>query len=279
MNAAMHASRPAANREPHPHRDEPETRRSVQSDPRTPRQGNPWLGTSTLSHRRHRRRGPEGGQPLWKRRRREVGPALGLDDSTLYDYAQVAGRWDKRAFESLLRRNGKYGLPLSWSHLAELALVIDDERREGLIQTTLQNGLSVRKLKEQIGSGPTEDPVPPDDGSEPSAPAEGRAHVPTSVANGLAEVDYPGEELGGACDAPADGSLRPAPQGGSRRIRRRVHSASQTGPGQHNDSLAMPARKAWTNSMPVWPGSLPNLPQGKNACGQEWEDDCLLKAP
>jgi len=134
------------------------------------------------------RRVEKGGRRYGSRAVEKLALALGLDDSTLYVYAQVAGRWNKRAFKSLLGRKGKYGLPLSWSHLAELALVEDNERREGLIQATLQKGLSVRDLKRQIAFGPTEDDSLPDEGSESSAPAEGRARVPTSVANGLVEL-------------------------------------------------------------------------------------------
>lgn len=129
--------------------------------------------------------------------------AVGLDRATIYDHVTVAERFTPSDIKALLKRKGRQGVPLSWSHLVELAKVIDKGRREKLIAAALQEGLSVRKLMERIEESSSEESepeqiiadedelpapsaeAPPHDGS--ASPRPKPAFAP-AVLNGLQEM-------------------------------------------------------------------------------------------
>ena len=78
--------------------------------------------------------------------------ALGRDEDSLYNYAAVAAAWpDKRSFNALFSCKNIHGVPLSFSHLIELAKVEDDDRRKGLFQEALDRGYKVKDLRELVG--------------------------------------------------------------------------------------------------------------------------------
>ena len=92
----------------------------------------------------------------------KIAELLGRDASLLYDAGRVAKKWTLRQFKTLLKKQDKVrGNRLSWSHLIELERVTNPGRRESLIETILDNGLSVSDLKQAI-KGPT-----PKDDSQP----------------------------------------------------------------------------------------------------------------
>lgn len=55
---------------------------------------------------------------------------LGLKGKLLYRWAEVATTWpDLAAFNALVQRRNKYGIPLTWSHLEVLTEVANPTRR------------------------------------------------------------------------------------------------------------------------------------------------------
>ena len=73
---------------------------------------------------------------------------LGCTAANLYGYAGVAETWERESFDAIMARANAEGLPLTFSHLVELAKakVPSEEARETLIQRALSESLSVRKL-------------------------------------------------------------------------------------------------------------------------------------
>lgn len=75
---------------------------------------------------------------------------IGYDKSTLYEYADVAKTWPSEALEKLCARRTTKGMPITFSHLVELAAVAS-ERRVTLLERVFEKSLSVRALQELIG--------------------------------------------------------------------------------------------------------------------------------
>ena len=80
----------------------------------------------------------------------QLAKATRMDDSTLRNYAEVAKTWSKKQFEALMKRTGKRGLPVSFSHLREIAEVSDPAERKEWVDRVLKDGWSVRMLKREI---------------------------------------------------------------------------------------------------------------------------------
>jgi hypothetical protein len=73
---------------------------------------------------------------------------LGLPVQTCHDMANVAKRWpNKKAFEKLATKPGKFGVPLSWSHFIQFGREEDAKRRGGLLTKARDNGWTVEQLK------------------------------------------------------------------------------------------------------------------------------------
>ncbi len=75
-----------------------------------------------------------------------VATAVGEDVASLYRYATVAECWSAEQFEALLRRGGRRGARLSWSHLVLIASLPSPAGRARWTERTLAEGLSVRQL-------------------------------------------------------------------------------------------------------------------------------------
>ena len=76
--------------------------------------------------------------------------ALGWDPTWFLRQAAVPARWSKRQFEQLAAKTDRHGITLNWSHFVELARIKDDERRDRLVKTARDDGLSVSDLKKRI---------------------------------------------------------------------------------------------------------------------------------
>lgn len=74
---------------------------------------------------------------------------LGHRKDFFYDCARVVETWSKPDFDELMHREGENGKHLSFSHLVEL-LQEKDEDREARINEVLDEGLSVRVMRERI---------------------------------------------------------------------------------------------------------------------------------
>jgi hypothetical protein len=85
--------------------------------------------------------------------------ALGRDDATLYKYIAVADRWSETDFDRLLRRSTLHGVPLSFSHFIELAGIEPEQRRNGLLERALAEGLGVRELARLARKGARDEPA------------------------------------------------------------------------------------------------------------------------
>jgi hypothetical protein len=95
---------------------------------------------------------------------------LGIASPTLYRYAMVAENWTLAEIEAVSVRAGRFGEPLSWSHLVVLTRVTRAAKRRALVDESLARGWSVRKLTTVIGALAT----PP---SDDDAPAEASVRV------------------------------------------------------------------------------------------------------
>lgn len=82
----------------------------------------------------------------------KIAHELGVDESTLSRYAKVADAWTKPEIVALAKMKNAHGLPLTWSHLVEIADVKDGRRRRGLVGKVIEEGLSVRGLRALIGA-------------------------------------------------------------------------------------------------------------------------------
>lgn len=86
----------------------------------------------------------------------QIGTSLGYDEKTLYRYSKVAKAWPLDELTELLKqRSLKTGMPLSFSHLLEIAGVEDGRKRRKYVNQVLKEGLSVRVLKDRITAGST----------------------------------------------------------------------------------------------------------------------------
>ena len=79
-----------------------------------------------------------------------LGKAFRLDVDTLYGYANVARVWSATDFKKLMTRTGDLGVPLTFSHLIELSKVKEAKKRDRLIERCLDEGLTVRELKNAL---------------------------------------------------------------------------------------------------------------------------------
>jgi hypothetical protein len=109
---------------------------------------------------------------------------LGVDFQRLYTGARVARAWPtESAFDKVIVRKNKHGIPLSWSHLCVLAKVRDSNMREKFLDKAVTDGLSVRDLRAAL---------PPSKGAkskskEPKAPMKGTVVALSRKANEHAE--------------------------------------------------------------------------------------------
>jgi hypothetical protein len=122
----------------------------------------------------------------------QLAKALGLDSTTLYDFAKVADEWEESGIEDLMGRTGARGLPLTWSHLVELVRVTDRTSRQQLIQEVLKEQMTVRVLRERIstlsnGRAPDET-VSPEAVMEPAPSVARQTSEGKEPAQGLSEL-------------------------------------------------------------------------------------------
>jgi len=75
--------------------------------------------------------------------------ALRHHHSTLRNYASVADTWEPDDFKALMKRKGKRGLPISFSHLVQISKIGDPAERDEWVDRVLNEGLSVRDLKKR----------------------------------------------------------------------------------------------------------------------------------
>ncbi|TKC98149.1 DUF1016 family protein [Polyangium fumosum] len=81
----------------------------------------------------------------------QIGLSLGYDEKTLYRYSKVAKAWPLDELNELLKQPyPKIGMPLSFSHLLEIAGVEDGRKRRKYVNQVLKEGLPVRELKSRI---------------------------------------------------------------------------------------------------------------------------------
>jgi hypothetical protein len=78
---------------------------------------------------------------------RALARRLGCDESGLQRIARVAERIGQNEREALLAMSDARGFPLSWSHFEELQHVSWADMRAELARKTVEEGLSVRKLR------------------------------------------------------------------------------------------------------------------------------------
>lgn len=90
--------------------------------------------------------------------------ALGVDKSTLYDYAKVAGAWSNDELGELRERSTAKGLPLSFSHLLLIAEQEDKDTRDEWVEKVFAEALSVRQLRKLLN--PREATANEDEASE-----------------------------------------------------------------------------------------------------------------
>lgn len=79
-----------------------------------------------------------------------VASALAQDEASLYRHARGAERWTLSEFEALLARRMRDGSAPTWSHLVVLASVESKARRNQLLERTIGESLSVRRLEEVV---------------------------------------------------------------------------------------------------------------------------------
>ncbi|MDC0749998.1 hypothetical protein [Polyangium mundeleinium] len=82
----------------------------------------------------------------------QIAASLGYDEKTLYRYAQVAKAWSLDELNELLKRSSVTDMPISFSHLLEIALLEDKRKSKKYINQVLKEGLSVRELKSRIAA-------------------------------------------------------------------------------------------------------------------------------
>ncbi len=78
---------------------------------------------------------------------------LGHDASTLYDYARVAETWAKGELSTLLGKKNGLDLPVTFSHLVELAKVTDKRKRDQALAVVLRDSLTVKQLEQLLNPG------------------------------------------------------------------------------------------------------------------------------
>jgi hypothetical protein len=98
---------------------------------------------------------------------------LGLDPSTIRDYAAVVDAWsDEAKFLKEASAKDKFLKPLSWSHFVEVAQVKDGRVRRSLLTSARKEGWSVRELKKAIRERTSGANTPaPQDSAEAEQPA------------------------------------------------------------------------------------------------------------
>jgi hypothetical protein len=77
---------------------------------------------------------------------------LAMAPPTLYRYATVAESWTLLEIQAQSTRVGRFGEPLSWSHLVTLTKVANASTRRVLVDECLAKGWPVRKLNQAIGA-------------------------------------------------------------------------------------------------------------------------------
>jgi hypothetical protein len=76
--------------------------------------------------------------------------ALAVSASRLYSYCAVASQWPPVEFGKIAdRRDAVRGRPISWSALTEIAGVADSNVQKELIEVVIEEGLSVRELRQR----------------------------------------------------------------------------------------------------------------------------------
>ena len=75
---------------------------------------------------------------------------LGMAPPTLYRYATVADTWSLAEIQAQSTRLGRFGEPLSWSHLVALTKVTKPASRRALVDECLAKAWSVRNLNQAI---------------------------------------------------------------------------------------------------------------------------------
>ena len=83
---------------------------------------------------------------------RALAACLDIDESGLMRLARTSALIHPPERLALLGLNDARGLPLSWSHLELLARARGADRRLHLAQCALAEGISVRELRERLGS-------------------------------------------------------------------------------------------------------------------------------
>jgi hypothetical protein len=76
----------------------------------------------------------------------QLSDALGTDEQTLYRCATIAETWTRAQMDALLERTTPQGQPLTWSHFVLLTGVASPARRDELLDRSLRENLSVRRL-------------------------------------------------------------------------------------------------------------------------------------
>jgi hypothetical protein len=79
--------------------------------------------------------------------------ALGWDDGVIYQALRVAGAFTPEQIEDMARMRTPGGRPLSLSHVVALAGVEDEGRRRNLLDRTVQEGWTTRKLVNAAACG------------------------------------------------------------------------------------------------------------------------------
>jgi len=119
---------------------------------------------------------------------------LKIGAKTLFRYAAVPEAWDEARFKELATRRTPAGATLGWSMFLALAEEKDGRRRNALAQKAVEEGLSVRAVRNAVAGT---------DGDKETAPAESvtaaavRAERLDAVLGAVAEVL-------GAVEDPAD---------------------------------------------------------------------------
>jgi len=107
------------------------------------------------------------------------------NEDTLYEWASVAEAFAQKEFDKLLRRSSAVGIPLSFSHLIEIAKA-RRTKRPTLIERCLNESLTVRELRELVRprakvqeEGRGDDALGDDEGEGADAAPEPWSMLPT----------------------------------------------------------------------------------------------------